>query len=1132
MTPLTFLEDIEMKNSMVNYKIKGKIMKKVLVLLMMSLAISSFLSASQEETQINEELKVIVREVRVHVLDKKGNHVEGLTKKDFVVKENGEEMEIQFFEEVDLRMDDLSLTQTEAKLPMEASNKENDLEELTTPVTRTILVLLDSSHMTQEQFDSVLESASEFIQYDMRNTDLVKIVHLDKVLTQVTPFTNNRARLNSGLADLVYHGDLRSKLSNMDRQIGQAIGDYMEDLNNSSVNGEFPIYLEDIINMTRSNRGGAQLLENRLSDSLIEPLIQAQSGRHIINDLAGQKEQIKLGHFHLLQNNLKVLGNMLKYMPGHKSIFYFSGGSFLEKGGRMQDSIPLMNEVARVLNSADTTIYSFHANQKLEAASSGSASSPYILSLGLMESTSKIISFTDGNDPVLRTNNTVVENSIHSSTGPVAAARETGGAYLESNKTDEIRSSFDQINAASSRFYRIAFLSGISLKRTKVEIKLDNADYKLRYGRHFMPGKTYDQLTPEELAISTETSLLYGRMANNEIKASVGYSVIKDDKNRLRMPVYLRIPNPPKSDKGFQIGFASIDDNFGWLDRTISLLPSLSGKSDLVFYDLLIPDTLPHTLRFLLRNLDNGKQSLYSISEIGQDASEALVLLGDPEPKNLVAMNHVRKDPVAIKGRTPLDTMRKDYDPFWFKDYLFVPSTVPTYEANSMIDIFFTAKGTGFSTEHARYFLEDGSTREALMGRILRKNFRIDGYVCLVARVELPVVTPGTYSLTVEIQEPGKDVYSMNAPFKVKASGEKPSQAQLAQRLFDMIDRENISQVKSLISLGTNINIRDSMGNTPLIAATQKNNLPVALELMEMGADVNTANNQGATPLMIASSWGSLEMAQELLTRGSNPNTSDFNKNTPLSYAASGGHLKLVQELLEAGSNVNQVNDRSETPLILAVRSNQPKVIRALVKSGASLDYLDSADRDPLVHAVLTRSNRSVKELLDLGANVNGNGKTKVSPLMYAAITHDMKTIKLLIKKGADLNGAEVNGNTALALISELGYTNIVHNLTKLGAKVNTRNAMGETPLMAATINNHTGTAKVLIEAGAQVNDANKGVTPLMLAAINGQLDMVKTLMKKGASPTQNDGMGMNALDYAKKGGSKEVVEYLADQLK
>ncbi len=57
------------------------------------------------QAQVMEELKVVLREVRVHVTDQDGRPIQGLQAADFSIEENGIAREIDFFREVNLTLE-------------------------------------------------------------------------------------------------------------------------------------------------------------------------------------------------------------------------------------------------------------------------------------------------------------------------------------------------------------------------------------------------------------------------------------------------------------------------------------------------------------------------------------------------------------------------------------------------------------------------------------------------------------------------------------------------------------------------------------------------------------------------------------------------------------------------------------------------------------------------------------------------------------------------------------------------------------------------------------------------------------------------------------------------------------------
>lgn len=95
---------------------------------------------------------------------------------------------------------------------------------------------------------------------------------------------------------------------------------------------------------------------------------------------------------------------------------------------------------------------------------------------------------------------------------------------------------------------------------------------------------------------------------------------------------------------------------------------------------------------------------------------------------------------------------------------------------------------------------------------------------------------------------------------------------------------------------------------------------------------------------------------------------------------------------------------------------------------------------------------------------------------------------------------------------------------------VNERDAHGLSALAYAVLANQTKAAKILLQKGADVNIVTKsGVTPLMMAVSNccyyKKVDyfkpesMVYLLLREQADPLLSDKVGMNALQYAIRGG-------------
>lgn len=105
--------------------------------------------------------------------------------------------------------------------------------------------------------------------------------------------------------------------------------------------------------------------------------------------------------------------------------------------------------------------------------------------------------------------------------------------------------------------------------------------------------------------------------------------------------------------------------------------------------------------------------------------------------------------------------------------------------------------------------------------------------------------------------------------------------------LFELVKRGTLTQVQEAIKTGTDINVQDRRGLTPLMWASMFNTDPMVITtLLESGADVEGKDDYGFTPLML-----SVEFNQNpaviitLLKAGANPIVKDRTGKTAFEYA-------------------------------------------------------------------------------------------------------------------------------------------------------------------------------------------------------------------------------------------------------
>jgi len=96
----------------------------------------------------------------------------------------------------------------------------------------------------------------------------------------------------------------------------------------------------------------------------------------------------------------------------------------------------------------------------------------------------------------------------------------------------------------------------------------------------------------------------------------------------------------------------------------------------------------------------------------------------------------------------------------------------------------------------------------------------------------------------------------------------------------------NLSAIRQHINAGSDLNVKDQYGSTPLIIATTFGKTEVAKSLIEAGADMNITSNEGATPLHTASFFCRTEIVKALLDKGADKTLKNNYGSTPLETVA------------------------------------------------------------------------------------------------------------------------------------------------------------------------------------------------------------------------------------------------------
>ncbi len=153
--------------------------------------------------------------------------------------------------------------------------------------------------------------------------------------------------------------------------------------------------------------------------------------------------------------------------------------------------------------------------------------------------------------------------------------------------------------------------------------------------------------------------------------------------------------------------------------------------------------------------------------------------------------------------------------------------------------------------------------------------------------------------------------------------------------------RGDLATIDEALSAGADPNTRDDRGDTALILAITKRNIPAARHLIAAGADIHLPSTaDGRTPLFATMGWsyyGMDKFRQELIDAGVDLNVRHTkNGTTPLMRSLWHHPGVPTKQLVEAGADLNVRDNKGRTILTRAIAENKTETADYLRKHGAT----------------------------------------------------------------------------------------------------------------------------------------------------------------------------------------------------